>query len=98
MKLVALWFLVGAVWQIGMWLYGRHKFGAYSMDSAVRIAGGRWWMLTLLSASFLWPISTASYFFVRANARSVEAHRKHMANRCPDCGELIDEHNHEPPS
>lgn len=94
---------VGAAWQLGMWWYGRRKFGAYGYDVALRIVLGRYAIAKVLGGCVLWPIGMYVYFFAspertrRQYANEIAAWKNEMAERCPDCGGSLEAHTHEEP-
>jgi hypothetical protein len=99
LRALAVWMLIGGVWQIGAWLRMRSKFGRYNTDAAIRIYG-RTWLLKMLASCFFWPVGVFYWFFVPKEftgqklAAEIHAHLEHMNGRCIDCGER---HDTEPP-
>ena len=104
LKLLAVYWLLGAVLQVGVHLYSRHKHGRYAADVIVRTALGRFWPLKILSACFFWPLNV--YFLCSRRARALYAAKnaakfndviEHISAHCPDCGEPLEHEHAEPP-
>jgi hypothetical protein len=98
-KLIVAWVLVGAVVQLGNWIYARHRFGAHRAEVGFKASGVKWWM-SLLNIPF-WPLSVAillipirilmrNPIFKQRAAMTQAAIEADAEHRCPDCGEPYD--------
>jgi hypothetical protein len=95
-KLVTAWVLVGAIVQLGIFLWSRIRSGGHATEVTLKAAGFRWWMT--LTAAVTWPISLAFALtpvsilnrvsFFRGQYERVQAVVDADAEeRCPRCGE-----------
>jgi hypothetical protein len=64
MRYLAAWIAVGAILQLGVWLYGQAKFGRRNGLGMAVFAKDRLWpvLLSALMGCFLWPIGIVVLF------------------------------------
>lgn len=106
LKLLVVYWLIGAAWQVGFHLASRRRLGNAAADAGIRILLGRRWPLKIFTSCFFWPITAYGWFFARQQlvagmrgraGRKYEAVVEHLQTHCPDCGEPLDEHDMGPP-
>lgn len=103
LKLLVAWWLFGGITQLAMYIEARMRYGRFAADQAIRIGLGGFPIAKVALASLLWPVGAITFIAIRldtpekrARARAkVDAYNKSLEDRCPDCGELLTEHEHE---